>query len=62
MREVVAHMTMPFRYSVRQVAVELLTARGNFNRMADRCARCDAASLTANELAATLRDNGYTNP
>jgi uncharacterized protein (TIGR03083 family) len=56
-REVVAHMTMPFRYSVRQVAVELLKARGNFNRMADRCARRDAASLTADELAATLRDN-----
>jgi uncharacterized protein (TIGR03083 family) len=56
-REVVAHMTMPFRYSLPQFAVELLKARGNFNRMADRCARRDAASLSAGELAAAIRDN-----
>jgi uncharacterized protein (TIGR03083 family) len=40
-REVVAHMTMPYRYSGRQVMVELLKARGSFNRAADRCARRD---------------------
>lgn len=56
-REVVAHMTMPFRYSTPRFVVELLKARGNFNRMADRCARRDAASLPADELAAALRDN-----
>lgn len=56
-REVVAHMTMPFRYSIPQFAVELLKARGNFDRMADRCARRDAASLSAGELAAAIRDN-----
>jgi uncharacterized protein (TIGR03083 family) len=38
-REVVAHMTMPFRYSTRQFLAELGKARGNFNRMADRSAR-----------------------
>lgn len=56
-REVVAHMTMPFRYSIPQSMVELLKARGNFNKMADRCARRDAASLPAGELAAALGDN-----
>lgn len=56
-REVVAHMTMPFRYSGPRLVVELLNARGNFNRMADRCARRDAASLPAGELAAALGDN-----
>jgi uncharacterized protein (TIGR03083 family) len=56
-REVVAHMTMPFRYSIPQFVVGLLRARGNFNKMADRCARHDAASLPATELAAALRDN-----
>jgi uncharacterized protein (TIGR03083 family) len=55
-REVVAHTTMPFRYSIPRVAYELLAARGNINRMADRCARRDAAVLSADELAATLRD------
>ncbi len=53
-REVVAHMTMPFRYSTPKIAVELLKARGSFNRMADRAARRDAASLSAAELSAVL--------
>jgi hypothetical protein len=48
---------MPFRYSIPQSMVELLKARGNFNKMADRCARRDAASLPAGELAAALGDN-----
>lgn len=56
-REVVAHMTMPFRYSTGRVMLELLKARGDFNRMADRCARRDAASVPAGELAASIRDN-----
>lgn len=56
-REVVAHMTMPYRYSGRQVMVELLKARGSFNRAADRCARRDTRTVSAEELAACLRDN-----
>jgi uncharacterized protein (TIGR03083 family) len=56
-REVVAHTTMPFRYSGRKFALELLKARGNFNMMADRCARRDAASLPVDELARSVRDN-----
>ena len=55
-REVVAHMTMPFRYSAARFALELARSRGNVNRMADRCARRDAAASAA-ELTAALRDN-----
>lgn len=56
-REVVAHMVMPFRYSRRRFVLELAKARGKFDVMADRCARRDAALLSPAELAATLRDN-----
>ncbi|WP_329082910.1 maleylpyruvate isomerase family mycothiol-dependent enzyme [Streptosporangium sp. NBC_01469] len=56
-REVVAHMTMPFHYSAARFMIGMLRARGNFNRMADRSARRDAASLSSGELAALLRDN-----
>ena len=55
-REVVAHITMPFRYSSARFAVELAKARGDFNRMADRCARRDARA-SSGELLAGLRDN-----
>jgi uncharacterized protein (TIGR03083 family) len=55
-REVVAHITMPFRYPAARFAFELARSRGNFNRMADRCARRDAAAPPA-ELTAALRDN-----
>jgi uncharacterized protein (TIGR03083 family) len=54
-REVVAHMTMPARYTTPQFITELARARGNFTRMADRCARRDAA-LPADDLVAGLRD------
>ena len=56
-REVVAHMTMPFRYSGRRFAFELARSRGRFNAMADRCARRDAAVMTPDELATALRSN-----
>jgi uncharacterized protein (TIGR03083 family) len=55
-REVVAHITMPFRYRLPRFAFEMVRSRGNFNRMADRCARRDAAA-SPGELAAALRDN-----
>ena len=55
-REVVAHVTMPFRYSAARYALEMAKARGDFNRMADRCARRDAA-VPFGELAAAVRDN-----
>jgi len=55
-REVVAHLTMSFRLSGPRFALEMVKARGNFNRMADRVARRDAAMSTAT-LAAAVRDN-----
>jgi uncharacterized protein (TIGR03083 family) len=55
-RDVVAHMTMPFRYSARKFALEMVKSGGNFAKMADRCARRDAARPAA-VLQAELRDN-----
>jgi uncharacterized protein (TIGR03083 family) len=55
-REVAAHMTMPFRYSAARFVLEVIKAGGNFNRMADRCARRDAA-LQPDDLVATLKES-----
>lgn len=56
-REVVAHMTMPFRLKPLGFLAGMVKARGNFNRMADEAARRDAAAMTSAELAASMRDN-----
>jgi uncharacterized protein (TIGR03083 family) len=56
-REVVAHMTMPFRYSALWFIANMVRARGDFAAMADRCARRDADRLGPGELTAALRDN-----
>ncbi len=56
-REVVAHITMPFRYPRRKFVLELAKSRGKFNDMADRCARRDAAVMSPGELAEALRPN-----
>lgn len=56
-REVLAHVTMPYRYSLPRVAWEIARARGNFDRMADRRARIDARQLTSAQLWESLRDN-----
>jgi uncharacterized protein (TIGR03083 family) len=56
-REVVAHITMPFRYSGRRFMLELAKSRGNFNAMADRCARRDAAAMSPDELVAAVASN-----
>ncbi len=55
-REVVAHITMGFRTSNARFGLEMVKARGNFNRMADRVAHRDARMATA-ELVAGVRDN-----
>jgi uncharacterized protein (TIGR03083 family) len=55
-REVVAHVTMPFRYSTGRFVREMARSGGRFNRMADRCARRDAQAPPA-ELLAALRAN-----
>jgi len=56
-RELVAHMTMPFRYSAERFAAEIAESGGDFDQMADRCARRDAADIPATELARVLKDN-----
>lgn len=56
-REVVAHMTMPYRLSTPKFLFELARSRGAFNKMADRVARADTAALTSGELAASMADN-----
>ena len=55
-RELVAHMTMPFRYSAARFVAELARSRGRFDAMADRCARRDGAA-PVEDLLAALRDN-----
>jgi uncharacterized protein (TIGR03083 family) len=49
-------MTMPFRYPARRFVAEMVKARGNFDRMADRCARRDGQAPPG-ELLAVLRQN-----
>jgi uncharacterized protein (TIGR03083 family) len=56
-REVVAHVTMPFRYPGPRFMLELARSRGKFNVMSDRVARRDARALSAAQLTAALRDN-----
>ncbi|BCY12249.1 maleylpyruvate isomerase family mycothiol-dependent enzyme [Actinoplanes sp. L3-i22] len=56
-REVVAHITYPFRTSPPRFFLDLARSGGKFDRMADRTARRDAAAMSAAELVAGLRDN-----
>src|SRR5690348_10819066 len=56
-REVVAHITMPFRFSGRRFALELAKSRGRFNEMADRVARRDAAAMSPMDLTEAVRSN-----
>ncbi|MGO4618072.1 maleylpyruvate isomerase family mycothiol-dependent enzyme [Nocardia sp. 2YAB30] len=56
-REVVAHVTMPFRLSSSRFVLEMIRALGSFDRMADRSARADAVTLTAEDLLKSLWDN-----
>lgn len=57
LREVLAHMTMPFRLSAPRFVLGLLAARGNFNQMADHRARQDAVDLSPEQLVQCLHDN-----
>jgi len=63
-REVVAHMTMPFRYSPPRFLAELARSRGNFSRMSDRVARRDAEAPIGTLLDGwrTNVDNGWKPP
>jgi uncharacterized protein (TIGR03083 family) len=56
-REVVAHITMPFRLGRGRFALELARSRGRFNEMADRVARQDGAAMSPAELTGAIRSN-----
>jgi uncharacterized protein (TIGR03083 family) len=56
-REVLAHVTMTYRYSGLRVLRGIAAARGDFNRFADHRARADTARLSDAELLASLRAN-----
>ena len=60
-REVVAHVTLPYRHSSVRVLRGIAAARGRFDLFADRIAREDTARHSDAELLAALRDN-VTNP
>jgi len=55
-REVVAHITMPYRYSTARVLLGIAKA-GGFNRFSERAARADTAALSNVELLDCLREN-----
>ncbi len=59
-RHVVAHLTMPLRYSTPRFVLQMVQAGGKFQRMSDAVAARDAA-LPAATLIAALRD-GAKNP
>jgi uncharacterized protein (TIGR03083 family) len=56
-REVVAHITMPFRYGRGRFMLELARSRGRFNVMADQAARRDAVVMSSADLATAVRSN-----
>ncbi|SEL69209.1 maleylpyruvate isomerase family mycothiol-dependent enzyme [Streptacidiphilus jiangxiensis] len=56
-REVVAHITLPFRTGPMRFAAGLAAARFSVNRYADTAARRDGGRMTDAELLAALRDN-----
>ncbi|GAA5126937.1 maleylpyruvate isomerase family mycothiol-dependent enzyme [Haloechinothrix salitolerans] len=56
-RDVVAHITMPFRTSVVRLVAGLVRARFSFDRYADLDARAHAARTSDGELVSLLRDN-----
>lgn len=56
-RELVAHIVMPYRLSTPGFLLGMVRAGGKFDRFADRHARSAAAALSPGELTETLRQN-----
>ena len=56
-REVVAHVTMPFRTAPLQFVVGMARAPFSFGRYADRVARADTTAMSDDELLAQLQAN-----
>jgi uncharacterized protein (TIGR03083 family) len=55
-RHVVAHLDMAFRYSIPKIAIKMIKARGDFNKVADAIAKQDG-KLPTTELVDCLRRN-----
>lgn len=58
-REVVAHMTMLYRYSTARFLAELARSGGRFDRMADRRARQDGSGPTSG-LVSVMADSAVS--
>lgn len=56
-REVAAHLSMPFRSKPPRLLLGLVAARFSFDRYADAAARKDAACMTAEQLVDAYREN-----
>lgn len=56
-REVAAHLTMPYRTRIRTVLTGVVSHRFSFDRYADTDARATAARMSGKELAELLRAN-----
>lgn len=56
-REVLAHLTMPFSVAVPSLVLGLVRHRGSFDRYADSWARSTAAASPPEDFAAALRAN-----
>jgi uncharacterized protein (TIGR03083 family) len=56
-REVVAHITMPYRHSSIAILAAMVRARGKFDVAADRLARRDVTDQSPSELLECLRRN-----
>lgn len=56
-REVVAHLTMPFRTSLPQLLKGLVRSRFSFERFADRDAKAVTATLSDAAILELLREN-----
>ncbi|MGN5237147.1 MULTISPECIES: maleylpyruvate isomerase family mycothiol-dependent enzyme [unclassified Rhodococcus (in: high G+C Gram-positive bacteria)] len=56
-REVLAHTTAAFRYSIPKLVFAMVKARGDVNRASDACARADTRALSDAELLDSLRMN-----
>lgn len=61
-REVIAHITMPYRYSAPRFVVEMVKSRGNFNKMSNRRALATRRKSVSNNclprFATTLHTRG----
>ena len=56
-REVVAHMTTPYRHTAESVMAGIVGAGGDFNRFADALAKQDTSQVSDADLLTSLRDN-----